>query len=96
MKIESSRAMVWKSCWQKDNNISNTTTASIAKAMASETAFFCADTAVQMHGGLGYCEDTGVAKLLRDSKIFMIYEGTSEIQRTIIAKRFISDLQKRI
>ena len=58
----------------------------MAKLFASETATFCADAAVQIHGGMGYSKELPVERYYRDSKITTIYEGTSEIQRLVISR----------
>lgn len=63
---------------------------SMAKLYASETANFCADKAVQIHGGYGYSREYEVERLYRDARITTIYEGTSEIQRLVIAKSLLS------
>jgi alkylation response protein AidB-like acyl-CoA dehydrogenase len=57
----------------------------MAKLYASKAAMFCADKAVQIHGGYGYMRDYQVERFLRDAKITEIYEGTSEVQRMVIA-----------
>ncbi|PVU93473.1 hypothetical protein BB559_003253 [Furculomyces boomerangus] len=84
--IESSRMMVWLAGQMRDSGKRNTYHASIAKALASETANKCAADAVQIFGGNGYNSEYPVEKLMRDAKIFMIYEGTSQIQRLIISR----------
>ena len=60
--------------------------ASKAKVYASEVAMRSATECVQIHGGYGYIQETGVERLMRDAKITQIYEGTSEIQRLVIAR----------
>jgi alkylation response protein AidB-like acyl-CoA dehydrogenase len=60
--------------------------ASMAKLFSSETAMFCAHAAVQIHGGMGYSKELPVERYFRDAKITEIYEGTSEIQRVVIAR----------
>ena len=60
--------------------------ASMAKVYASEVAMQCATECVQIHGGYGFISETGVERFMRDAKITQIYEGTSEIQRMVIAK----------
>jgi alkylation response protein AidB-like acyl-CoA dehydrogenase len=60
--------------------------ASMAKLFASETAMWAATEAVQIHGGMGYSKELPVARYFRDAKITEIYEGTSEIQRLVIAR----------
>lgn len=84
--IEAARNMVWKSGWLKDNGHRNTWEASIAKALASDVAVKSACDAVQVFGGAGFNTAFPVEKLYRDSKIFQIYEGTSQVQRLIIGK----------
>jgi alkylation response protein AidB-like acyl-CoA dehydrogenase len=60
--------------------------ASMAKLFASETATFCANEAVQIHGGMGYSKELPIERYYRDAKITEIYEGTSEIQRLVISR----------
>jgi acyl-CoA dehydrogenase len=84
--IEAARLLVWKSAWTIDQGTRNTKFASMAKAFAADAAHRIATDAVQVFGGYGYSQEYPVEKLLRDSKIFQIYEGTSQIQRMIIAK----------
>ncbi len=80
------RLLVQKAAWLKDSGKRNTMEASMAKAFAAVSAHRIASDAVQIFGGYGFNEEYPVEKLLRDSKIFQIYEGTSQIQRMIIAK----------
>ncbi|KAJ1736167.1 hypothetical protein LPJ61_000126 [Coemansia biformis] len=94
IQIEASRMMVWRAGWLRDQNKRNTYYASIAKALASETANKCASDAVQIFGGNGFNSEYPVEKLMRDAKIFTIYEGTSQIQRLIIS-RAIADAAKQ-
>ncbi|MBW0527540.1 hypothetical protein O181_067255 [Austropuccinia psidii MF-1] len=84
--VESARAMVWKATFIKDTGHRNTYYASIAKCLASEIAVRNAGMAVQVFGGAGFNTEYPVEKLYRDSKIFTLYEGTSQIQRLIISK----------
>jgi len=84
--IEAGRLLVHKAAWLKDQGQRNTMYASMAKAFAADSAHRIASDAVQIFGGYGFNEEYPVEKLLRDSKIFQIYEGTSQIQRMIIAK----------
>ena len=85
-EIEASRLLAWQAAWAIDNNIRNTKLAAFAKRLASDTAMKVTTDAVQIFGGYGYSNEYPVAKLMRDAKIFQIYEGTSQIQRLIIAK----------
>jgi len=84
-KVETSRLLVWKAAWEADNGIDPTIAASIAKFYATETALEVANEALQIFGGYGYTKMFPIEKLLRDTRLFRIYEGTSEIQRYIVA-----------
>ncbi|KAG2177011.1 hypothetical protein INT43_007665 [Umbelopsis isabellina] len=91
--IESARMMVYKAGYMKDQGLRNTWYASIAKALASEVANKAASDAVQIFGGNGFNTEYPVEKLMRDAKIFQIYEGTSQIQRLVIS-RGLADMVK--
>ncbi|KAJ2957658.1 hypothetical protein NQZ79_g6627 [Umbelopsis isabellina] len=91
--IESARMMVYKAGYMKDQGHRNTWYASIAKALASEVANKAAADAVQIFGGNGFNTEYPVEKLMRDAKIFQIYEGTSQIQRLVIS-RGLADMVK--
>ncbi|OFZ06222.1 MAG: acyl-CoA dehydrogenase [Bdellovibrionales bacterium GWC1_52_8] len=84
--IEAARLLVWKSAWLIDQGERNTKFAAMAKAFAADVAMKTATDAVQVFGGYGYSKEYPVEKLMRDAKIYQIYEGTSQIQRLIIAK----------
>jgi acyl-CoA dehydrogenase len=84
--IEAARLLVWQSAWMIDQGQRNTKFAAMAKCFAADTAMRVATDAVQIFGGNGYSKEYPVEKLMRDAKIFQIYEGTSQIQRLIIAK----------
>lgn len=84
--IEASRLLTYKAAWELDNGKRNTYYASSAKLLASEHAVKCANDAIQIFGGNGFNTGYPVEKLFRDSKIFTIYEGTSQIQRLIISR----------
>ena len=84
--IEAGRLLVWRSAWEIDQGRKNTYYASIAKAFCADNAHRIASDAVQVLGGYGFNTEYPVEKLLRDSKIFQIYEGTSQIQRMIVAR----------
>ena len=86
MNIEAARALVWRSGWEIDNGRRNTKYAAMAKAFAADMAMKVTTDAVQVFGGYGYSKEYPVEKLMRDAKIYQIYEGTSQIQRLIIAK----------
>ena len=84
-RIEAARLLVYRAAWNKDNGIPYTKEAAMAKLYASETASWVANRAVQIHGGYGYTENYPVERAMRDAKITEIYEGTSEVQRMVIA-----------
>jgi alkylation response protein AidB-like acyl-CoA dehydrogenase len=86
MKIELARTYVYKAAWLKDQGRKFTKEASICKLFASEVAMWVATQAVQIHGGWGYMRDYKVERFFRDAKLTEIGEGTSEIQRNIIAR----------
>ena len=85
-RIESARLLTYKAAWLKDQNKPFGTASATAKLMASETAMFVTTEAVQVLGGYGYVKEYHVERLMRDAKLTQIYEGTSEIQRMIIAR----------
>jgi acyl-CoA dehydrogenase len=84
--IEAARMLVYKAAWSIDRGDRNTKFAAMAKAFAADVAMKVSTDAVQVFGGYGYSEEYPVEKLMRDAKIYQIYEGTSQIQRLIIAK----------
>ena len=86
MSIEAGRHLVRLAAWAIDNGKRNTKYAAMAKAFCADMAMKVATDAVQVHGGYGYSHEYPVEKLMRDAKIYQIYEGTSQIQRLIIAK----------
>jgi alkylation response protein AidB-like acyl-CoA dehydrogenase len=87
--VEAARLLVFQAATLKDEGKPFITQASMAKLFASRTAVETADKAVQIHGGIGYFSPTTVERLYRDAKITEIYEGTSEIQRLIIARNIL-------
>ncbi len=90
-KIEAARLFCLKAAWLKDNGEEYLQAASMAKLFASETAMWVTVEAVQIHGGYGYVKEYHVERLMRDAKITQIYEGTSEIQRVVIARALLRD-----
>ena len=86
MQIEAGRHLVRLAAWAIDNGMRNTKYAAMAKAFCADMAMKVATDAVQVHGGYGYSHEYPVEKLMRDAKIYQIYEGTSQIQRLIICK----------
>jgi alkylation response protein AidB-like acyl-CoA dehydrogenase len=90
-RLDAARLLTWRAAWHKAearrSGGRNTTEGSVAKLFASETAMFCAHQAVQIHGGMGYSRELPLERYFRDAKITEIYEGTSEIQRLVIARQ---------
>lgn len=86
MRIDAARLLVWKAAWSVDSGSKNTTAAAFAKAFAADMAMKVCTDAVQVFGGYGYMSEYPVEKLMRDIKIYQIYEGTSQIQREIIVR----------
>lgn len=87
MKIELARTFLYKACWLKDTKQPFTKEAAMAKLYCSEIAKEVADAAVQVHGGYGLMKEYNVERFYRDQRLLQIGEGTSEIQRMVIAKQ---------
>jgi len=85
-RVEAARALTHSVAARRDRGEDTTTQASMAKLFASEAAMWVTTQAVQLFGGYGYMRDFPVEKLFRDAKVTEIYEGTSEIQRIIVAR----------
>ncbi|RMG44329.1 MAG: acyl-CoA dehydrogenase [Candidatus Dadabacteria bacterium] len=90
-RIDASRYLTLSAARLKDSGRQYIREASMAKLFASETARFCADRCVQIHGGYGYVKEFPAERHLRDAKITEIYEGTSEIQRIVIGSRLMKE-----
>lgn len=88
-QIDAARLMVYRAAWLKDRGESYTTEAAMAKLFASETARQVTNDAIQVHGGYGYVVEYRVERYLRDAKLTEIGEGTSEIQRLVIARNLL-------
>ncbi|MRR15885.1 MAG: acyl-CoA dehydrogenase [Deltaproteobacteria bacterium] len=84
-KVETARLLVWKAAWEADNGRDPTISASIAKVYATEAALEVANDALQIFGGYGYTRMFPIEKIMRDTRLFSIYEGTSEVQRLILS-----------
>lgn len=89
MKVEAARLLVHKAAWLCDQGIKNTEIASYAKAFASDSCMQITTDAVQIYGGYGYSKEYPVEKLMRDAKLIQIYEGTSQIQRMVMARELL-------
>lgn len=92
LRLETSRLLLYKTAWMKSQNLPCASEAAMAKLHISESFAASSMDAVRIHGGLGYMEDSGVPRDLRDAVGGVIYSGTSDIQRQIIASLLRSDL----
>jgi alkylation response protein AidB-like acyl-CoA dehydrogenase len=88
-EIEAARQMVWKAAWLKDQGRDYGLTAAQAKLFASEVSSRATNDAIQIHGGYGYVTDYPVERYLRDAKLTEIGEGTSQVQRLVIARKIL-------
>ena len=91
-RIDAARMLTLRAAALKDNGEPYIRASSEAKLFASETATFCADRAVQIHGGYGYFRPSAVERAYRDSRVLEIYEGTSEVQRLVIARQVLAEM----
>lgn len=92
MQIDAARLLLWRAAWMRDQGLPITREAAIAKLFASEAAGQITTEAVQILGGYGYSREYPVERHFRDAKITQIYEGTSEIQRLVIAREVLKEL----
>ena len=90
-QLESSRLLTLQAAWMKEQGMPFTRQASMAKLYSTEAANRIVKEAVQVHGGYGYCKEYPVERLFRDCRVSTLYEGTSEIQRLVIARRILQD-----
>ena len=88
-EIEAARLLTWQAAWMLDQGERATLYSSFAKRFAADTAMKVTTDAVQVFGGYGYMKEYPVEKLMRDAKLFQIYEGTSQIQRLVIARELL-------
>jgi hypothetical protein len=95
VSIEAARLLTWKAAMAKDKGQRPTLEASVAKYFASEAAVKCSNLAIQVHGGYGYIREYQVERHFRDAKITQLYEGTSEIQRLVIAREVLGGTDDR-
>jgi butyryl-CoA dehydrogenase len=92
--IGAARLLTWRAAWLKDRGLSFGTAAAMAKLFASETAMRVTTDAIQVHGGYGFIKEYQVERYFRDAKITQIYEGTSQIQKLVIARHLLSAAQQ--
>jgi len=90
-RLDAARLLGFHAAWLKDNGQPHSKQAAMAKVAATEAAWFAADEAVQIHGGYGYCKEYAVERYYRDVRVTRIYEGTSEIQRVVIARHLMKE-----
>ncbi len=88
-KLDAARLLVHRAAWMKDQGLPHTKEAAMAKLFASRIANEVCSAALQIHGGYGYIKDYAVERLYRDARITEIYEGTSEMQRIVIARQLL-------
>ena len=87
--VDAARLLTWRSAWLLDSGMSASLESSMAKRFAADAAMQVATDAVQVYGGYGYTKEYPVEKLMRDAKLLQIYEGTSQIQRVVIARELL-------
>ncbi|KAK5644760.1 hypothetical protein RI129_006060 [Pyrocoelia pectoralis] len=92
LRLEAARLLTWRSAWLKDNGKPYTKEAAMGKLAASEAATFLSHQCIQILGGMGYVTDMTAERHYRDARITEIYEGTSEIQRLVIASNLIKEM----
>jgi alkylation response protein AidB-like acyl-CoA dehydrogenase len=90
MEVDAARLLTYKAAWMRDQGMNFTVAASQAKLYASEVAVRTAEEAIQIHGGYGYVKEYPVEKFWRDSKLLTIGEGTSEVQKMVIARHLVA------
>ncbi|CAH1110181.1 unnamed protein product [Psylliodes chrysocephalus] len=91
LRLESARLLTWRAAWLKDNKLPYTKEAAMAKLAASEAATFLSHQCIQILGGMGYVSDMPAERHYRDARITEIYEGTSEIQKLVIAGNLLKE-----
>ncbi len=90
-RVQCSRLLLWKAAWLRDSSRPYSRAASAAKLYASEAATWVTHQAIQVHGGYGYVKEYAVERYYRDARVMEIYEGTSEIQRLVIARSALAE-----
>ncbi len=91
--VHSARVVTMDAATLKDSKLPFSNEASIAKLIASEMCIDVTNKALQVHGGIGYFKDTNIERMFRDARVTTIYEGTSEIQRLIVARQTLQQYQ---
>jgi len=92
LEIDAARLMVYRAAWLKDQGKDFTKQAAMAKLMASEVAEKVSFNAIQIHGGYGYSQEFPVERIYRDQRLMSIGEGTSQVQRMVIARRVLDEM----
>jgi acyl-CoA dehydrogenase len=87
--VDAARLLTWRSAWLLDQGKPASLESSMAKRVSADTAMSVSTDAVQIFGGYGYTKEYPVEKLMRDAKLLQIYEGTSQIQRVVIARELL-------
>ncbi|KAE9546896.1 hypothetical protein FO519_009891 [Halicephalobus sp. NKZ332] len=95
MNLELARLMTYRAAFDVDSNVRSSYFASIAKCFAADTAVQAANNAIQVYGGAGFNTEYPVEKLFRDSKIYQLYEGTSQIQKLVIGRQLVQSFVER-
>lgn len=90
-EIEAARLLIYKAAYEEDHGMKISKSAAMAKLFASEAAFRCVHKALQIHGGYGYIKEYPIERLYREQRVTEIYEGTSEIQRIVIANSILRE-----
>ena len=91
IEVDTARLLVYQAAWLRDQGRPHVKEASLAKWHASEAATRCANWAVQIHGGYGYLSEFHVERYWRDARITEIYEGTSEVQKMVVAAQVLKE-----
>lgn len=91
LRLESARLLTWRAAWLKDQHQPYSKEAAMAKLSASEAATYLSHQCIQILGGMGYVTDMPAERHYRDARITEIYEGTSEIQRLVIAGQLLKE-----
>jgi alkylation response protein AidB-like acyl-CoA dehydrogenase len=93
VEIQAARMLTYRAAWLKELKRPYGSESAMAKLYSSEMSNRVTDAAIQVYGGYGYCADYPAERLMRDARITELYEGTSEIQRLVIARKLLSEPQ---